>query len=413
MGRLLLFLVAASILTTGVVYASRGLDSSASGTALQQDHLADAVAQRLSETGLAEGAEALSRLSVMPLVLPPLRGAMMGGTYTVTFSLAPPDRVVMTSTARVDGVGREGGRHERVAVYRLVAGEAPSVPPPPAFLAQAMTIEQSLTMNGSQRIVAEDPAVNANVHTNGGSYANISENAGIQGFYHAVSPLGDVGQRNRLRKAFTPNRNPDGLDVYQLVDRIEIPRVVASSYITLGSKSWPWQNGTAGALPPGTRTVYTNANVQHNGGVLDFSGMSSAEDPAVWVIKGDFNLNGGKNLEIRGFVNIVTQGNVNINGFLKTASGSTLSLYSERDISVNGSAVISGSLMNNQNIQLSGGTEIHGPVTTRGTVNFNGNSKIVYTPLSGNMTKPLFGGPVPPVPGGGGLASFRPLSVRG
>ena len=390
MGRLLLLLVAAASLTTGAVYLNRGMDSRANGDALAQDHLATVVAQRLSASGLAEAAQYLAPLTALPPAKT-LQGAMMGGTYTVTLTPVQPDRVVVSSTGQLTGAGRRGGASTREAVFQLVAGTGGSTPSAPAFLANAMTIEQSLTMNQSQRVVSESPAVNANIHTTGGNYVNLTNNAGIQGFYYSVTPPSQQWQRDLLKQAFRPNQNPEGLEVYQTRPRIEIPVVRATDYLSVATK-------------------VSSTNVQQGGGILDFTGSSTAENPAVWVVKGDFNLNGGQSLEVRGYVNLITQGNVNINGTLRTAAGSMLSIYSERDISINGSATITGSLMNNQNIQLSGSTEIHGPITTRGTVNFNGSSRIVYTPLSGGMTRPLFGGgaatsATPP--------SFRLVSVRG
>lgn len=389
MGRYLLFLVAAASLATGAVFLNQGLDSRAGGTALVHDHLANVVAQRLSETGLAEATQLLSDMTSLPAATT-LAGTMMGGTYVVTITPDPPSRVVVTSTAEVAGVGRAGGRHVREAVFELGSGGT-SVPAVPAFLANALTIEQSLTMNQSQRVLSDDPSVNANVHTNGGSYVNIQDNAGIQGFYYSVTPPSEQWMRDRLSRAFRPNQNPEGLHVYQTRSRIEIPAVRASDFLAVATK-------------------VTNTNVQQNGGVLDFSGTSTEQNPAVWVVRGDFNLNGGQSLEVRGHVNLVTQGNVNIHGALQTSPGSALSIYSERDISINGTAVFTGSLMNNQNIQLSGGTLIHGPITTRGTVNFNGSSKIVYRPLSGYMTRPLFGGGEVVVEG---TPVLRAISARG
>ena len=203
-----------------------------------------------------------------------------------------------------------------------------------------------------------------------------------------MTPPTQQWQKDRLARAFRPNANPSGLAVYQTVERIEIPVIRVADYL---SKA----------------TLVSATNVQPSGGVIDFSATSTAENPAVWVIWGDLNINGGKSVEVKGFVNIIASGNINVNGSLQTAAGSTLSLYSERDISINGSAQITGSLMNNQNIQLSGSTVLTGPVTTRGTVNFNGNAKIVYQPLSGYMTAPLFGGTAATA-----AVGFRMVSVR-
>ena len=387
MGRFLLLLVAASSLTTGSVLANRGLDARAGGNALAQNHLGIVVAERLSETGLEEATELVSTLTGLPATST-LRGELDGGTYTVQIVPTPPRLLTVTSVGEVTGVGREGTvRHTREATFELRASTS-GAPPVARFLGQALTLEQSLTMNTSQRVLSADPALNANIHTNGGSYVNITENAGIQGFYQSVTPPTQQWQKDRLARAFRPNANPSGLAVYQTVERIEIPVIRVADYL---SKA----------------TLVSATNVQPSGGVIDFSATSTAENPAVWVIRGDLNINGGKSVEVKGFVNIIASGNININGSLQTAAGSTLSLYSERDISINGSAQITGSLMNNQNIQLSGSTVLTGPVTTRGTVNFNGNAKIVYQSLSGYMTAPLFGGTAATT-----AVGFRMVSVR-
>ena len=407
MGRFLLFLVAAASLTTASVFVDRGLEAKSTGRALAQDHLGMVVAERLSATGLNEASQYLSTLTSLPAVVT-TTGQMAGGTYTVTLAPSPSDQVEVTVVGTVHGVGRTGTiTHRREATFELAGGGAPPVA---AFLGQAMTIQQTLTMNTAQRVLSGDPTVNANIHVNNGNALNLSWNAGIQGFYQSPTPVPHSWMHDLLRSSFVPNSNPEGLDVWQVVDRIDIPIIDAQTMMAeVGIEersAWQWTPGQ----PLPRAHVYTPTNVQHPGGVLDFRGVSSEESPATWVVKGDFNLNSGQSLEVLGHVNLVTTGNVNIHGSIRTGAGSVLSLYSERDISINGSSDITGSVMNgNQwggNIQLSNDAVIRGPVSTRGTVNFNGNAKIVYTPLSGYMTKPLFRG------GPGGGTGYRPVSVR-
>ena len=420
MGRLLLFLVAAASLTTAGVFTNRGLEAKATGGAIAQDRLAGIVAERLSAAGLNEAAQSLAGLTAVPAVVTTLTGQMPGGTYTATLRPAPPDQVVVTVVGTVLGAGRTGeATHTREATFALESGGAPAVP---AFLGQAMTIERTLTMNTAQRVLSGDPTVNANIHVNDGSSLNLSWHAGIQGFYQSPTPPPHSWMYDLLRSSFVPNANPENLDVWQTVDPIDIPVVDAAAMmeqagIDATDDAWdfdptrpvPCYEASSPRAAP-CKNAYTSTNVQPLGGVLDFTSSSTAESPATWVIRGDFNLNSNRTLVVQGHVNIVTTGNINIHGAIRTAAGSTLSLYSERDISINGSSDITGSVMNgNQwggNIQFSDNTIIRGPVSTRGTINFNGNSKIVYTPLSGHMTAPLFGG------GSGTATGFRPVSVR-
>lgn len=397
MGKLLLILVTGSVITFGVVQANGGLNRATDSRTRAADHLAMVVAEQLSATGLSEATLVVETLSAMP-ASSTLRGTMMGGTYTVTVQPEGADLVTVRSVGEVTGSGHDGARHVREATFQLVSASGAGEPPVPPFLSQALVLEDNLTMNDAQRVRSAEPGVNANVHTNGGSVINISENAGIEGFYYSVRPIPHDWLRPKLERAFRPNSNPERLAVYQLADRIEMPTIRATDYLSVA-------------------TQVSAGNQSNVSGVLDFvrNGYGTRENPAVWVIRGDFNTASGRTLQINGYVNIITQGNVNLQGVTTTGANSAVSFYSQQGISLNGTTRIAGSLMANSNIQIGGtGTVVEGPVATRGTLNFNSNAHILYRPLSGYMTRPLFpstgGAAAAPAPGG---ARFRPIAYRG
>lgn len=390
MGKFLLLLVAGAAATAGTFLLTPTLSSRSSSGALVADHLGDAVVEQLSASGLNEAAQFLDSLGAVPTAVVVQRGTLMGGTYETTIRPVGTAQVAVHVSATLDGVGRRArASHVQEATFQLLGGGGE--PPVAPFLSEALMLEQNLTMNTAQRVRAGDPNVNANIHTNNGAVVNIQDRAGIQGFYYSVEPLPHDWLVDRMRTSFAPNVNPDGAEVFQQRPRVEIPPVVAADH-----------------LPFATRVSASNEDGLR--GVLDFSDgtVGTRENPALWVVMGDFNTLPSTSLEIHGYVNIVVAGNVNLQGVTRTGAESSVSFYSQGDLSINDTAVLTGSLMANGNVQVGGvGTTLRGPITTRGTINFNEDAHILYTPLSGYMTRPLFDrdAEVEPV-------RFRPISHR-
>ena len=269
MGKYLLLIVASASVTAGALHLAPGLDVRVGGQARSADHLAVAVAEQLSATGLSEATAALAGLTTMPSAFV-VEGTLMGGTYSATVTPTSSDTVTVRSVGRLPRSGGGGAEHVREVRFELAVVPA-TEPPTAAFLRNALTIEGDLTMNDAQRVRAEDPSENASIHTNGGDAVNIGENAGIQGFYYSVRPVPHDWLKPRLRSSFVPNQNPDGLEVFQTADRIEIPVIRATDYLPVA-------------------TQVSRASVQNAWGVLNF--VQDGRGPAVlgewklWRLRG-------------------------------------------------------------------------------------------------------------------------------
>ena len=366
MGKMLLLLVAASTLAGAVVYTRGATAGERSGSAVATRQMARAVAEQLSATGLNEAAQWVSTLSAVPAVTTVFEGAQMGGTYR---ALAVPNGtgVDIVSVGTLPGVAGGAAAHTRSIGFSLASAAAAPAEVLPPFMQAALTMERMLTANGGVAVTSESPLVNANVHTNGAGQAG--GGSVIQGFLRHAQPIGDAGIRQRLEAVILPNQNPDGLPDLQPVGRIEIPEFRAEAHRARATQVVSGNYVVSGTVTLGTRAA-----------------------PSIILVTGDLTSQGAETRFV-GYGILLVAGNVNINQSVRTDAGSesSLAVYTQGAVNINGQLTLTGQVFSNQDVNMSSQSVITGTVTTRSGVNFNGGGRIVYRPASAALTAPIFG----------------------
>lgn len=379
MGKALLFLVATTTLTSGVLLYS-GIQRSVFQAAEQlSEQEAQVVARQVALTAMSE---ARTTFLADPDGLSgsvTYSGSYEGGSFETTFV---PELGTEESSVRIRVEGRMphgGGKtatHTIETTYRL-SGEGGSVSPPqqvPSFMSYGILTNGTLTMNGSINVYGS-PTVNANIHTN--ANIQINGNNSVEGFGSYVGNA-HSNPAQRLYTTFDPAVNPDNLPTVFRTNRVEIPRFKAQDHRHLATKTH-------------------QGNLILNGN--DFVQLGTRENPDIWYVSGDLIVNGGVTLS--GYATFLVNGNVVLNGGVSTTGGvgeeSNVGFYASGDLNMNGSVTVHGQFLAGQNVNFNGRTRLYGSLTTGGLVNWNGNPSVYYREASPVLTEPIW--PSEPTPG--------------
>jgi len=262
--------------------------------------------------------------------------------------------------------------NEVVTIQAVIQiGSASSVP---GFLNYAVASGQDFEISGSFDIIDDNnPAWNANVHTNGDMIVS-GNGYSVEGFgtYAGSMTSGSGGGKGKgggsVHNNFVPNDNPDGLSSAYQAGEIEIPEFDAESYISIAT------NVTSGDL--------------NLSGAID---LGTAQNPVIWYIDGDLDFHGSTT----GYGVFIVTGDVYFHGNSNVTSvdpnGSNLAFYSGGSIDIHGNTNVYGQMFAEEDIISHGNFDLYGSMTARGEVDLQGGGTVHYRPANPDLTDPVWG----------------------
>lgn len=339
-------------------------------------HQHEILARQAAHTGYAEAAHLLTA-GADPDTLGPLVGRTAEAAYAteVTVEAGAP-RVV-----RVRVEGRAGGdvRHVVEAVFREATdggegsdGWAERVPP---YLRYAVFSGDDLRFTALPRVLSADPAINADVHTNGDLDLGLSLGATLggrvadgfgtyRGDLHSVPVLSDPAD------AFRPPANPEGEGTLRRGEAVPAPTLDVASMADRATRTTRGELRLLGRVELGTR-----------------------EAPVVHYVRGDLVL---VDAQIEGYGVFLVEGAVlwesTLTGALEALAGapeSRVGVYAEGPIVFNGVGEVAGQFVSGASVTFSGAATLYGSVAARGAVNLPVAPTIRFVPPSPSLTDGL------------------------
>ena len=361
MGKGLLFLVGAFIITGGSLLYGTVQQSSMHKTELAGNYASRLMARELAHTGLEDALQQLTKAydSGGSYSGPTTwTGTYEGGSFSNTVTISGASHTIVT-TGSIDG--------EQYVVSRDYTYSAGNAVPP--AMQRAMTSDS--TMQFDQDIVVTSPyfngvAENANIHSN----QEIIINNGwvcVFGFGNRVSNL-VINNHQEEEDIFLPHQNPDSDELSPVVSAIEIPEISAA-------------------------TFHSGASFVDLDGI-DLSGtytLGTEESPAVWYIDGDLTTTGDVTLDGYGVIMVTGDVYINHNLLVPTAyDEGTVAIYAESKIkALAPNTQIEAHLYANDYIYATDEVEIKGTLTTRAHFDVGFNFYVYYIPPSPAIVAPV------------------------
>lgn len=365
MGKAILVALAAIIIASTTLYASR-LNAVNDTVRTTSKHQLKVLARNAALAGYEQAKQELANAgSLQPFATSPvtLTGDFQGAPYATTISVSD-GLATISSTAEMSNALDEAS-HQIEALISTSSSAAAVVPP---FLKYALISEDDLLLNGNVKGTVADPSqpLNGNWHTNGDLRINGNKNS-VAGFGTYVGSA-TANPSKALQGTFKPNYNPDNAETAFRTSRVEIPEFDSSVF---------FESITPNETSYGD--VRLNAQSINKGG--------TRENPYIWHIRGDFTANG--NLNIDGYLMIVVEGNVILNGSVDAASAgdeSSVAFYAGGNVTLNGNVGVAGQIYADGRVTFNGTPDVYGSVATNSNVVLNGNPVIHYRPAAPSLS---------------------------
>ncbi|MEM8598645.1 MAG: hypothetical protein AAGF99_01885 [Bacteroidota bacterium] len=401
MGRLLLFLLVSTTLSTSVSFQRGAWTSYEEATERLSEHHAYLLAEEAATAGLVE---ARRHLDSHGAATTSLSGSHSGGTYRTDVVVQGSGAVAVRSEGTLVLPGDQGTARHVKEVSFAAGGTAPSglpgMPAPaptfasdthlPDFMQGAVIAERTFSLHNGFRV--EGNGGNANIRTNGSAQGS---SAHVEGFLLHAQRINDAGIRNRLSNLFHPVENASNDPFLQQVSRVTIP-------------NFNVQNLSRQA------TQVFNSNLHLNGAYT----LGTADAPAIWYVNGDLSTHGPTTFS--GYGIILVRRNVNLNHPVTNldsgAANAHLALYGAQDVSINSTVTLHAQVFARSNVNFGGRSTVYGQVITRGTLNINGsNPRVVYQPAASAIVAPFWASMMMPMPAPAPSADalvFAPTRIR-
>ncbi|MEM6782120.1 MAG: hypothetical protein AAF624_00090 [Bacteroidota bacterium] len=375
MGRLLLFLLISTTLSTSVGFQRGAWTSYEEATERLSEHHAYLLAEEAATAGLVE---ARRHLDSHGGAAASLTGAHSGGTYRADVVVQGGGAVSVRSEGTLVLPGDQGAaRHVKEVSFSTSSGATGmgGMPPLatafasdthlPEFMQGAVIAERTFSLHNGFRV--EGNGGNANVRTNGSAQGS---RAHVEGFLLHAQRINDAGIRNRLSDLFHPVENVSNDPLLQQVSRVTIPNFNVRN---LRSQA----------------TQVFNSNLHLNGAYT----LGTADSPAIWYVNGDLSTHGPTTFS--GYGVILVQRNVNVNhpvtNLNSGAANAHLALYGAQDVSINSNVTLHAQVLARNNVNFGGSSTVYGQIVTRGTLNLNGSDpRVVYQPPASAIAAPFW-----------------------
>ena len=261
--------------------------------------------------------------------------------------------------------------------------------------------DKQFSINGETLIFSPDPTANADIHTNQNLYINGDPE--VEGFGTYVSSSGNLCDSC---DGFEPNDDVNGGEdnVYQ-GEYVEIPTLSAADFLAEATYVYD------GDYRVGSDRTIDFTNYQ------GITGYGTAENPFVWYIKGDLEINSDLFMTL-GYVKIIVEGYVLVNSDAKILASNdadappppsstydnpnedamrewistyysegTAGIYvfgtkdgksDEPGVHFNGKNVVTGNIYSIGDVLINGDTTNIGSITTKGKMHYNGKNVLWY-----------------------------------
>ncbi len=379
MGKALLFLVATTTLTSGVLLYTGSQQSAFQAAEQLSEQEAQLAARQVAQTAMSEARTTFLADPDGLTGSTSYSGSYEGGSFET--SLVPElGTAEPTIRIRVEGRMPHGNgklaTHTIETTYRLSgeggAGSGGGVLTLPPFMRNVITANRLSNMNGSQTYALDaegnvDPAGNASIRINS-SPGNFNGNT-IRGFllYNDQNYSPSQWNLNQFRP------NPESALAMQHAGPIDIQRF--DPYI--------FRN-----MPGVHQHPHNQQNL--NGGTVNLGG--SPGNPAVWYFPQRLNMNGVK---LDGYAIMISPNGFNMNGTVKGTPGTQIFMFSGDHINMNGSD-FPLHLFSNNDINVNGSKWI-GSITAHGNVNNVNGTSFYHAAPPADLVAPVF--PVEEEPG--------------
>jgi len=237
----------------------------------------------------------------------------------------------------------------------------------PPYLDYACLGEDEVRINGSfiSIVDANDPNLNANVHSNGSIIINGSD-INTEGFVTSTTAVNASG----ANITFTPNSNPDGLPTTSITSSITIPVTNVDDYIGQADETYFSDKTYTGNITLGTKsnpkTIYVQGKLFIDGIITGYGSF---------LVKDD--------IEVMGNLTINSPDPNEGNLFLMTnskliANHNTIEVYAnifaQSEININGNDI-----------------KLYGSLVSKFKIGLNNNYiKIYYKPISAELADDFF-----------------------
>ena len=293
MGKALLFLVGAFVITGGSLLYGTVNQGSVDNTERVGEYALELMAREIAHAGMQDAALKLSKAAnaggpyAGPLTW---KGSYQGGSYENTISISGQKHSV-TSVAKTQG--REYVMQREYHVDPMAAI--------PQGMRRALSSEQTITFDQDVYIENVDRLVtleNADILSN--------QSIEIEGGTVCVYGFGlhkdgfDIDEFHWQNEAdvFLPESNPDSLGLTQTISGIELPEIVASNYSGVATTSYATDKGVDGYITLGTQ-----------------------ENPTIWYVDGNLTTNG--DVTFSGYGIIAVTGDIEINHKVYSTGGAS------------------------------------------------------------------------------------------
>lgn len=234
----------------------------------------------------------------------------------------------------------------------------------PPFLKYAVVSGKNLNLNGGVEITNAGNGLNANVHVNGNFSMN--GNNKIDGFL-TYSGVAWSNPPHALLTRITPISNPENLPVHYQTGVLNIPNIEPDE---LKSKA----------------TEIYLGNKNFNGNIT----LGTKENPKIIYVSGDLTINGN----VTGYGIFVSKGRTIINGNVNLTTPdpnlSNIGIYSGSELIVNGNVTLNAQIFANSRVILNGNNKIYGNIVSKDEILMNGNVTVYYKPANEVLTKPVW-----------------------
>ena len=371
MGKALLFLVGAFVITGGSLIYGTVNKGSVENTERVGDYASELTAREIAHTGMQDALMKLSQAYnngssyTGPLTW---NGSYQGGSYENTISISGQMHSV-TSVAKTQG--REYVMQREYFIDPMAAI--------PQGMRRALSSEQTITFDQDVYIEHVDRIASS-------ANSDILSNQGIEIEGGVVCVFGfglhkdgiDIAESHWQNESdiFLPENNPDSLTLTQVISGVEFPEIVAANYSSFA-------------------TVTKTGNTDIDG----YFTLGTEDNPAIWYVDGDLTTIGDVTFE--GYGIIAVDGNVQIDHKIYSTGGSTflegnLALYANNDVVINKDTeahiYANGTISTSTNGDPYGIT-VKGGLTTRSQFDFNEGSYVGvnYRLPSESIVTPIFG----------------------
>jgi hypothetical protein len=358
MGRFLIIIVGAAAIFGAISLSSGAGNSALRSAATVADHGERVVVRQIALSGHSVAVDAVKRrVAANPAYTgsESMEGEYQGGFFRSDIE-AGSDVVRVTTRSDLAGASYV----VRETYLRCPETTQERVPD---FMSYAVLVEQDLLFTGTARINSFG-GVNANVHTNRDLLGQGTPV--VQGFGSYVTGHGNAA---RLAAILQPVDMAPGAPRFAAADPIVMPPFHAPDY------RWMATRVTEGNLELGTVTLGPPTN------------------PVIWYVAGDLIADSGV---ISGYGIFIVEGNIRINGNVRTAGAlcseqhSSVAFYASGNARVNGGATLRGQIYTEGDIVLNGTATVIGNLATRGNADFSGTFRIDYRSASPTLTEPFW-----------------------